>query len=228
MINIKNKNKTNSVNKEFNNQRSMNISKRNSNYSQMSINDNKRNNNKITSLNESSKNIYKNSLNTKATNDKYASVIKGNGFLENIENKLKELELEKEELENKYGLNEDIIKESLNYYLNKEIKLKKPSEFKKYENNIKEINEDLLQIENNDLNNKIKKINFQSSESYKESLKYEPCLYELKDEETFNYRKESISFSQPLIDNYENDSNMCLNDYLDYKEEQYIKFNINI
>lgn len=139
-----------------------------------------------------------------------------NGYLHDIEEKLKFLENQKLEIEEKYGINEDMIKNTINQYpSNEEIKLKKPSEYKEYLTYMPNIHN-----LNANEDNIIKKTTYKPSDSYKETLKYEPQINELKEDSEYEYKEPYICLNRPNIP--PTSENAVLNNYLDQIDEEYI------
>jgi hypothetical protein len=136
-------------------------------------------------------------------------------LLQQIEERLKDLEKEKEEFESKYGLNENIIDDP---YLNSsnftDIKVERPV---KYE----ELLVKLPSLKNEHNQNTIKtKNNFKPSDSYKQTLKHEPHIDDMKDDKEFEYSISEINYIKPNIQLVKD--NDALNDYLNELDDNII------
>ena len=109
------------------------------------------------------------------------------GVIDQIEEKLKQLEKEKNDIENLYGIDQNILSD----YLSVQENIKKKINSKKFiEKNNKRNYESLGKLEYKKPEEK--KMKYKTPEEFQETLKYEPNLYDLLDKEEFEPKFSSI------------------------------------
>jgi hypothetical protein len=140
------------------------------------------------------------------------------GIIDQIEERLKELENEKNKIENLYGIDENI----LNNYLSVEENITKKINSKKLiEKNNKRKYEDLGKLEFTKLEEK-KKI-YRTPGEFQKSLKYEPNLCDLLDKSEFEPKFYSID---ELKTKPYNVKKFDINKYNDYIYNEYFNFHL--
>lgn len=135
--------------------------------------------------------------------------IVNNNILNQIDERLNLLQKEKEKLEEIYGLNENLIREQdidINQYLN--VKLKKPTQYEKLIKNIPSLEKDPPNDISHYKQNKI----YAPSEKYLQTLKYEPNINDLKDEDEYEYCEKVVNYIYPSINPIKEDE---IEEYLD-------------
>ncbi len=134
-----------------------------------------------------------------------------NNVIDAIEERLKELEKEKDEIENKYGIDKNILEE-----------LTIPKEKKKRKNKSTTLYDNLPKLDS--IKKKENTIPYKTPESLQESLKYEPSLKDLLDPNDFEPSFSNMNHlkSKPSIR-----KGFKLSTYIDYINEEYINNYIN-
>ena len=139
--------------------------------------------------------------------------------IDQIEFKLKQLEKEKNEIENLYGIDENV----LNNYLTVQENVKSKIATKKTVRSNKMRNyENLPDLEHKKLQGK--KFNYKTPESLQDSLKYEPLLNDLLDEDEFepNFNSLADLKTTPTIP-----KGFDINNYNSYIQSEYINYYID-
>ena len=139
--------------------------------------------------------------------------------IDQIEYKLKQLEKEKNEIENLYGIDENI----LNNYLTVQENIKNKISTKKVVSNNKMRNYDNLPgLEYKKPEEKKK--NYKTPETLQDSLKYEPNLNDLLDENEFEPNFNSLSDLKTTPTIHKGfDSRV----YIEYIQDEYINYYVN-
>jgi len=139
-------------------------------------------------------------------------------ILNEIEQRLNMLEKEKNEMENLYGIDEDIINDSsvIKSHFEKTTEIKnKFNSARIYENS----NLPKLEIKKKE----IKRI-YKTPEILKDSLKYEPAINDLRSEKEF---EPSFSFHHKIENNPYIPKGSSVNNYVRYLNEDYIQNYLN-
>jgi hypothetical protein len=132
-------------------------------------------------------------------------------IIDEIEERLKQLEKEKEQIEKMYGFNENIL-EDLNFTIK--------NNTKKTKTNLNKYNYSNSQLPKLDVTKKEHKMNYKTPDSLQDSLKYEPNIKDLLDENDLepNFTNLNSLKSNPSIPKREEISN-----YIDFLTDEYIK-----
>lgn len=146
----------------------------------------------------------------------------GKNIIDAIEERLKQLEKEKDEIENLYGINEDVIKEFTNS------KEKKEESLKKTQNRIGKSKSELF------YDSKLPKLEitakkemksfYKTPDTLQDSLKYEPNIKDLLDEEEFEPSFTNLNSlkTNPYVPKGSN-----ISSYIDFLNEDYTANYIN-
>lgn len=140
--------------------------------------------------------------------------------IEQIEHRLKMLECEKNEIEQLYGLNEELIADTGSFKRKIDLfdtKLRKPVEYRQYI-------DQLPNVKNQTEYEQTAKSNYKPSDKYKESLKYEPNINDLREDKEFEAKFKPTKYFPPSI--LPTKEEALLDEVIEIMEAEYIEDNI--